>query len=121
MLDQITQVTILVTDLRKAVNFYSYVLGLPIIVQNPQGAEFRTDGVILAVKPRTPADQTGKPAGSGGSTQVTFQVSDLDVAFTDAKGRGAKVMAPPRTVEAGRLARLLDPEGNIIELFEPEA
>ncbi|HEY3246942.1 MAG TPA: VOC family protein [bacterium] len=114
MLDQITQVTILVGDLRKAVNFYSYVLGLPIILQNNQGAEFRTDGVILAVKPR-------ESTGGSGSTQVTFQVSDLDVAFTDAKGRGAKVLAPPRTVEAGRLARLADPEGNIIELFEPEA
>lgn len=122
MLDQITQVTILVGDLRKAVNFYSYVLGLPIVMQNSQGAEFRTDGVILAVKPREPIDQTqGKPSGGSGSTQVTFQVSDLDVAFTDAKGRGAKVLAPPRTVEAGRLARLVDPEGNIIELFEPEA
>ena len=121
MLDQITQVTILVTDLRKAVNFYSYVLGLEVIVQNPQGAEFRTDGVILAVKPRTPTDPAAKSAPAGGSTQVTFQVSDLDVAFTDAKGRGAKVMTPPRTVEAGRLARLLDPDGNVIEFFEPEA
>jgi len=121
MLDQITQVTILVADLRKAVNFYSYVLGLPVILQNAQGAEFRTDGVILAVKPREPVDQSGKPAAGSGSTQVTFQVSDLDVAFADAKGRGARVLAPPRTVEAGRLARLVDPEGNIIEFFEPEA
>ncbi len=122
MLDQITQVTILVGDLRKAVNFYSYVLGLPVILQNNQGAEFRTDGVILAVKPRDPVDPAqGKQAAASGSTQVTFQVSDLDVAFSDAKGRGAKVLAPPRTVEAGRLARLSDPEGNIIELFEPEA
>lgn len=121
MLDQITQVTILVTDLRKAINFYSYVLGLPIIIQNADGAEFRTDGVTLAVKPRTATDQAGKPTPGGGSTQVTFQVSDLDVAFTDAKGRGAKVMTPPRTVEAGRLARLVDPDGNVIEFFEPEA
>lgn len=114
MLDQITQVAVLVSDMKKAVNFYSYVLGLPVITKSDQSAEFRTEGVMLAIKLRA------QPGGSG-SAQITFQVQDLEVAFTEAKRRGAKVIAPPRTVDAGRLARLADPDGNIIELFEPEA
>lgn len=119
MLDQVLQVTILVTDLKKAANFYSYVLGLPVITQSDRTAEFRTEGVILAVRPHEPLDQ-GKQPGTG-STQITFQVADLDVVFNEAKRRGAKVLAPPRTVDAGRMARIADPEGNIVELFEPEA
>lgn len=114
MLDQLTQVAILVSDMKKAVNFYSYVLGLPVITKSDRAAEFRTDGVVLAVKPRT------QPGGAG-TTQITFQVADMDVVFTDAKRRGAKVIAPPRTVDGGRVAQLADPDGNIIELFEPEA
>jgi len=114
MLDQVMQVAILVADMKKAVNFYSYVLGLPVITKSDKTAEFRTDGVSLAVKPR-------EQAGGTGTTQITFQVADLEVVFNDAKLRGAKVLAPPRTVDGGRVARLADPDGNIIELFEPEA
>jgi len=114
MLDQVTQVAILVADMKKALSFYSYVLGLPVIAKSDKTAEFRTDGVTLAVKPRE------QPGGTG-TTQITFQVADLDVVFSDAKRRGAKVLAPPRTVDGGRMARLADPDGNIIELFEPEA
>ncbi len=114
MLDQVMQVAILVADMKKAVNFYSYVLGLPVITKSDKTAEFRTDGVSLAVKPR-------EQAGGTGTTQITFQVADLEVVFNDAKRRGAKVLAPPRTVDGGRVARLADPDGNIIELFEPEA
>lgn len=125
MLDQVLQVTILVSDLKKAANFYSYVLGLPVITQSDRTAEFRTEGVILAVRPRDAGGQAQNKqpvaVAASGSTQITFQVADLDVAFNEAKGRGAKVLAAPRTVDAGRMARVADPEGNIVELFEPEA
>ena len=114
MLDQLTQVSMLVSDMKKAVNFYSYVLGLPVVTKSDKSAEFRTEGVILAVKPRG-------QAGGAGTTQITFQVADLEVVFNDAKRRGAKVLIPPRTVDVGRLAQLADPDGNVIELFEPEA
>lgn len=114
MLDQLMQVAILVSDMKKAVNFYSYVLGLPVITKSEKSAEFRTDGVTLAVRPR------GQPGGTG-TTQVTFQVADLEIVFNDAKRRGAKVLTPPRTVDSGRMAQLADPDGNIVELFEPEA
>jgi len=108
------QVAILVSDMKKAVNFYSYVLGLPVITRSERSVEFRTIGPVLAVKPR------GQGAG-GGTTQITFQVADVEVAFNEAKRRGAKVVAPPRTVDSGRVAQVADPDGNIIELFEPEA
>ncbi|HET6946326.1 MAG TPA: VOC family protein [bacterium] len=114
MLDQVMQVAILASDLKKSVNFYSYVLGLTVITKADRSVEFRTDGPVLAVKPR-------EQPGGAGTTQITFQVADVEVTFNDAKQRGARVVAPPRTVEGGRMARLADPDGNIIELFEPEA
>ena len=114
MLDQVLQVAILVSDMKKSVNFYSYVLGLTVITRSERAVEFRTDGPILAVKPR---GQT--PAGA--TTQITFQVADVEVTFTEAKRRGARVIAAPRTVDGGRTAQVADPDGNIIELFEPEA
>lgn len=114
MLDQVLQVAILVSDMKKSFTFYSYVLGLTAMTRSERAVEFRTDGPVLAIKPR---GQT--PAGA--TTQVTFQVADVEVTFNEAKGRGAKVIAAPRTVEGGRTAQVADPDGNIIELFEPEA
>ncbi len=114
MLDQITAIALLVSDIRKATNFYSYVLGLPVITKSDRGAEFRTEGVILSLK-------SHDPRAGPGSAQITFQVHDLDVVFMEAKQRGAKVLTPPRTVDAGRIAQVADPDGNIVELFEPEA
>lgn len=114
MLDQVVQVAILVSDMKKAVNFYSYVLGLPVITKSDRSVEFRTDGPVLAVRPRG-------PSAGGGTTQITFQVADVEVVFDEARRRGAQVVAPPRTTDSGRVAQLADPDGNIIELFEPEA
>ena len=76
MLDQVLQVAILVSDMKKSVNFYSYVLGLTVITRSERAVEFRTDGPILAVKPR---GQT--PAGA--TTQITFQVADVEVTFNE--------------------------------------
>lgn len=114
MLDQVLQVAILVSDMKKSFNFYSYVLGLTAITKSDRAVEFRTDGPMLTIKPRgeTPA---------GATTQITFQVADLEVTFNEAKRRGARVIAAPRTVDAGRTAQIADPDGNVIELFEPEA
>jgi len=114
MLDQVLQVAILVSDMKKSVSFYSYVLGLTVITRSDRAVEFRTDGPVLAVKPR---GQT--PAGA--TTQITFQVADVEVTFDEAKRRGARVIAAPRTVDGGRTAQVADPDGNIIELFELEA
>ena len=114
MLDQVLQVAILVSDMKKSVSFYSYVLGLTVITRSDRAVEFRTDGPVLAVKP-------GGQTPAGGTTQITFQVADVEVAFNEAKRRGARVIAAPRTVDGGRTAQVADPDGNIIDLFEPEA
>ena len=108
------QVAILASDMKKSVNFYSYVLGLTVITKADRSVEFRTDGPVLAVKSRE------QPGGTG-TTQITFQVADVEVAFNEAKRRGARVIAAPRTVDGWRTAQVADPDGNIIELFEPEA
>lgn len=114
MLDQVLQIAILVSDMKRSANFYSYVLGLTVITKSDRAVEFRTDGPILAIKPR---GQT--PAGA--TTQITFQVADVEVTFNEAKRRGARVIMAPHTVDGGRTAQIADPDGNVIELFEPEA
>lgn len=48
-----------------------------------------------------------------------FSVSDVDASVSKAQGMGARVYAPPMTIEgAGRMAVLADPQGAVFALFK---
>jgi glyoxylase I family protein len=50
---------------------------------------------------------------------VNFRVADLDRMVAQLRSAGIEVKADPETYPNGRFARLHDPEGNPIELWEP--
>jgi len=50
---------------------------------------------------------------------VNFRVRDLDAMVDQLRGAGIAVNVDPQTYPNGRFARLYDPEGNPIELWQP--
>ncbi|MNW21445.1 Glyoxalase-like domain protein [compost metagenome] len=50
---------------------------------------------------------------------VNFRVDDLDAMTAQLRAAGIEVTADPKTYPNGRFARLYDPEGNPIELWQP--
>jgi glyoxylase I family protein len=52
---------------------------------------------------------------------VNFRVRDLDAMVAQLEGAGIEVTIDPTEYPNGRFARVHDPEGNPIELWEPEA
>ena len=61
------------------------------------------------------------PAGK--SWMINFRVEDLDGLLEDLRAAGIAVTTDPTwdSPETGRFARIHDPEGNPIELWEPPA
>lgn len=59
----------------------------------------------------------------GKQWMINFRVEDLDTLLTKLKGAGIAVRTDPAwdSPETGRFARIEDPEGNNIELWEPPA
>jgi glyoxylase I family protein len=51
---------------------------------------------------------------------VNFRVNDLDAMVAQLKAAGIAVEVDPERYPNGRFARLHDPEGNPIELWQPE-
>jgi len=51
---------------------------------------------------------------------VNFRVRHLDVMTAQLRGAGIAVTIDPEAYPNGRFARLYDPEGNPIELWEPK-
>ena len=52
---------------------------------------------------------------------VNFRVRDLDSLLTDLRAAGVEVSREEEMDGVGRFARIHDPEGNPIELWEPSA
>ena len=50
---------------------------------------------------------------------INFRVRDLDAMAAQLRAAGVEVKVDPETYSYGRFARLHDPEGNPIELWEP--
>ena len=51
---------------------------------------------------------------------INFRVSDLDAMAAQLRAAGIEVKVDPETYPQGRFARIHDPEGNPIELWEPK-
>jgi glyoxylase I family protein len=50
---------------------------------------------------------------------INFRVRDLDVMMAQLRSAGIEVVPDPESSPNGRFARLHDPEGNPIEMWEP--
>jgi predicted enzyme related to lactoylglutathione lyase len=51
---------------------------------------------------------------------INFRVDDLDAMVAQLRASGEKVKVDPKVYPNGRFARLRDPEGNPVELWEPK-
>jgi catechol 2,3-dioxygenase-like lactoylglutathione lyase family enzyme len=54
------------------------------------------------------------------SWMIDFRVSDLDAMVAQLRASGEKVKVDPTVYPNGRFARLHDPDGNPVELWEPK-
>lgn len=62
------------------------------------------------------SDYFGKPTQSW---MLNFRVRDLDAMVAQLRAAGVEVTTDPEAYPNGRFARLHDPDGNPIELWEP--
>jgi len=62
-------------------------------------------------------DQFGDPTRSWA---INFRVADLDGIVEQLRAAGSEVSIDPETYPNGRFASLRDPEGNPIQLWQPE-
>lgn len=105
-----------VTDLEKAVAFYSTVFDYEMKIDqsgpNPianLGNTMNSGGAHL---------YPGTPASDGGSTIHLALPDRLEAGMARCKDAGGEVVSPPITIPAGRFAYIKDPDGNSIGLFE---
>jgi catechol 2,3-dioxygenase-like lactoylglutathione lyase family enzyme len=108
-------VTVMVSDMKRAIHFYVDVLGLELKANyGDQYAQVASPGVMIGLHPTTKGDpQSSMP----GSISVGFGVESLTAGIAELKAKGVTFS---RVVEdrPTKLAFFSDPDGNPLYLSE---
>jgi predicted enzyme related to lactoylglutathione lyase len=104
-----------VSEIERSVGFYRDLLGIP-LEGDDDWQEASLDGTRFALH-RTP-EGIGEP--SSGTIHVNLEVADLDAATERLRAAGVEVEETMRE-EWGAAAKVVDPDGYELFLFQPPA
>jgi len=116
MFKQIDYTMVIVSDMKRSVQFYRDTLGIPLKFESPDWTEFQTGSTTFALHgggvPRQYQD-TGDQSKTAGACSIGFNVDDVDKTYEELKAKGVVFVMPPaqREGEGIRLAVGLDPDG----------
>jgi catechol 2,3-dioxygenase-like lactoylglutathione lyase family enzyme len=117
MIKRIEQVFLFVSDLDKSVSFYNEILGLPIVASENDWVTFEIDDQTLTLQ-QLGGEQSALFNGPK-NVQFALEVEDLDSFFATLENKGVPFFLEPTAQSwGGKLAQLVDPDGNILQLIE---
>lgn len=113
-----------VKDVRRALGFYRDRLGFTVgHEQLPAFADVSIDGLTILLSGPGASGSRDMPNGQqqepGGWNRVVLEVMDLPSRIEDLKSAGLHFRNEMEVGPGGRQIQLEDPDGNVIELFEP--
>ena len=124
MITGLDHLALVTTDVRRAARFYTEVLGF---TETGRLETAHSDTIIFISLGGTQIELFGTgdgqaPTGADGCTgfrHLAMKVDDIDAEYERLKAAGVEFSMVPTTVDAGlRIAFLLDPEGNSLELMQ---
>lgn len=110
MITEIVDVAVVVSDAKKALKWYTEVLGL-----EPRS----TEGHWVTVAPKGSKTVLHLCEGGAlekGNTGIALRTEDLERAYQELKEKGVKFPHPPKDEGWGPYAQFEDPDGNVIWL-----
>lgn len=122
--EQLASVRYLVSDVQGAIDFYSTHLGFTL---NTDAVPAFADVVrgplrlLLSGPASSGARATPDDAAAAGRNRIQLVVEDLDAEIARLRGAGLLFRSDLVTGPGGRQVLLADPDGNLIELFQPAA
>jgi lactoylglutathione lyase len=111
---KISAIVLLVSNVKKSINFYKNILGLPVKRQSKDWTEFFNNGTVLALHPAKKKDKLK----SGSSMLIGFMVNDLDLSVKQLKRKRVKFFKQPKNEPFGKHTIILDPDGHLISIAE---
>ena len=111
-------ITLVVTDLERSKAFYSKLGLIQIVDTPPRYARFRVPDGDATLSVEVDGDATGNP----GAAQIFFECPDIDAVVSGLKAKGISFEQEPTDMfYLWREARLRDPDGHDIRLYQENA
>jgi len=112
---KVGNVILAVKDLNKSIEFYNKILGMPIKRQRENWVDLGQSGALLSLHPAsaellTPNDMI----------MIGFVVGDVSSVIDEFKSKNVKIHRDIQNKSSGKNAIILDPDGYMISLFEPD-
>ena len=108
-----------VKDLENSIKFYHEILGMPIKNERRNWVDLgQQSGGVLSLHPSSITTHTGTSKENGILIGVT--VGDLHSAMEELSSANVKIFRDVQERQAGKNAIILDPDGYMISLFEPD-
>jgi catechol 2,3-dioxygenase-like lactoylglutathione lyase family enzyme len=121
---EMVSVRYMVDDVDEAVAFYTKLLGFELLFQaGPPLANVKRGNLRLLLA--GPASSAGRPMpdgtkpGPGGWNRIHLIVDDIDAEVARLRDIGAHFRNDIVEGPGGKQILLLDPSGNVVELFQP--
>jgi glyoxylase I family protein len=105
-------------DPKKLADWYEATLGVGRVPQASGATPWRTSAGTTAFAPFK--EDTSYFGDRRFQWMINFRVRDLDKMVAQLRGRGVAVQVDAQVYPNGRFARLSDPEGNPIQLWQPQ-
>lgn len=121
--EPLVSVRIIVDDVAASVDFYVRHLGFEILNQFPPFADVKRGNLRLLLS--GPASSAGQPMEDGtrpvpgGWNRIHFVVDDIHAEVDRLTAEGVKFRNPMVSGPGGSQILVVDPSGNLIELFQP--
>ena len=111
-------------DVDEAITFYTKQLGFePLTNAAPAFADVKRGNLRLLLSgPKSSAGRPmpdGETPGPGGWNRMHFIVDDIDAEVARLRDAGATFRNDVLEGQGGKQILLLDPSGNVVELFQP--
>lgn len=106
-----------VRDIDKARLFYEKALGFKVEKEFSGGINFDS-GVMLRSVGLERETKMGLKEVALKSATLALKIRSLDAAYKNVTGVGATILTELSRINGGRFFRCLDPDGNVIELFD---
>ncbi len=124
MTNETVNVRYMVTDVDESTEFYTRLLGFELLSSAaPAFADVQRGNLRLLLS--GPASSAGRPMpdgekpGPGGWNRIHFIVDDLEAEVERLRSQGAAFRNDIVSGPGGKQILLLDPSGNVVELFQP--